>query len=246
MTTANGILAVTVGFTALNRTMLMRKLNFQKPKKQPNDFSNCYGLFIQNYHIMKKYQVIYADPPWEQKAGRKLSDYKIENGKQIWNSNQTKTEDLPYPTMTIEDIKNLPVKEISEKNAFLFIWVTNKYLLEAKEIIDAWGYKYTACITWKKKRMGGGLGGTVRITSEHLLFCRRGNLKALGTIQESVIEAKRPYVNGYPCHSKKPEIFAKIIEDLTPNYLRLEMFARNTRSGWDVWGNEVESDCDFF
>lgn len=190
---------------------------------------------------MNKYNVIYADPPWDQKGGRKLSDYKIVEGKQIWNSVHLKSEKLPYQTMTVEEMIEMPIKEISSKDAVLFMWVTNKYLLKCEKVINAWGFEYVACITWKKKRMGGGLGGVVRVSSEYLMFCRRGNLKAAGNIPESVIEAKRPYVNGYPCHSKKPEIFAEIIESLFPKTKKLEMFARNTREGWSVFGNEVEN-----
>lgn len=187
-----------------------------------------------------KYSVIYADPPWKQKAGRKMKGYKMVDGKQIWNSDIKKSSDMTYPTMTVKEIADIPVSGIAEKNAFLFMWVTNKYLLDAKEVINAWGFKYVSCITWKKKRMGGGLGGVVRVTSEHLLFCRRGNLKAIGIIPESVIEAKRPYKNGYPCSSKKPEIFAKMIEDVSPG-TRLEMFAREERKGWDVFGDQVNN-----
>lgn len=189
----------------------------------------------------KKYNVIYADPPWNQKAGRKMSGYKVVDGKEIWNSNHIKTENLPYQTMTVDEIAAMPVKGITEKDAFLFMWVTNKYLLKCEKVVNAWGFEFVACITWKKKRMGGGLGGVVRITSEHLLFCRRGNLKALANIPESVIEAKRPYVNGYPCHSKKPEEFAQIIEAISPPGNKLEMFAREPRKGWDSFGNEVEN-----
>ncbi len=190
---------------------------------------------------MKKYNLIYVDCPWKQKAGRKLSDYRVENGKQIWNSDTVISDDLPYDTMTVDEIANLDVKSISEKNAFLFFWVTNKHLFNAQKIIESWGFRYVACITWKKKRMGGGLGGVVRITSEFLMFCRRGNLKALGNIPESVIEAKRPYVNGFPCHSKKPEIFRELIESITPAGNKLEMFARHETEGWDVFGNEVKN-----
>lgn len=190
---------------------------------------------------MEKYKIIYADPPWIQKAGRKLQPYKVIDGKQIWNSDTNKTDDLAYPTMTVEEIASIPVIDIVDKNAFLFMWVTNKYLLKAEAVIKAWGFEYVACITWRKKKMGGGLGGVIRISSEYLLFCRRGNLKAIGNIPESVIEAKRPYVNGYPCHSKKPEVFAELIESVSPEGKRLEMFARNPRSGWDVFGNEVEN-----
>lgn len=187
-----------------------------------------------------KYSVIYADPPWQQKAGRPFAGYKKINGKQVFNSTDNKSRDLVYDTMTVDEICKIPVYNIAEQDAHLFMWVTNKYLLEANKVIEAWGFKYVACITWKKKRMGGGLGGVVRITSEYLLFCRRGNLKAIGTIPESVIEAKRPYVNGYPCHSKKPECFAEMIETVSPGK-KIELFARNKREGWDVWGNEVES-----
>lgn len=189
---------------------------------------------------MDKYQVIYADPPWQQKAGRKIGGYKMENGKQLFVSESNSSLDLPYPTMTVDEIAAIPVKNIVAKDAHLFMWVTNKYLLKAEKVINAWGFKYVTCITWKKNKMGGGLGGTVRGTSEFLLFCRRGNLKATGIIPESVIEAKRPYVNGAPCHSKKPEVFAKMIEDVSPGK-RLEMFARSQRPGWDVFGNQVEN-----
>jgi len=187
----------------------------------------------------KKYSIIYADPPWQQKAGRKLSGYKTENNKQVFSAKSNASEDLPYKTMSIEDIAAINVKAIAADDAFLFMWVTNKYLLDCKPVITSWGFKYVACITWKKKRMGGGLGGLVRITSEHLLFCRRGNLKAVGVIPESVIDAKRQYVNGYPCHSKKPDVFAEMIDQASPAGNKLEMFARNQRKGWDLFGDEA-------
>lgn len=187
------------------------------------------------------YKVIYSDNPWPQKRGRKMSGYKIVDGVQIWNSEESKTNDLPYPTMTVKEMCQLPIQKLSNKDSVLFLWVTNQYLLKAQEVIKAWGFSYVACITWKKKKMGGGLGGVVRITAEYLLFCRRGNLKAFDSIPESVIEAKRPYVNGVPCHSKKPEIFREIIEKCFPYEEKLELFARHQSNGWDVFGNEVEN-----
>lgn len=186
----------------------------------------------------KKFNVIYADPPWGQKAGRALSGYKMVDGKQVWNSEDKKSRNLPYSTMSVAEICMMPVSDIAAKDAHLYLWVTNKYLLEAKEVIRAWGFKYSTCLTWKKKRMGGGLGGAFRITHEHLLYCRRGNLKNIGVFPETVIEAKRPYVNGYPCHSKKPELFAEIIQSVSPGPY-LEMFARSERIGWEVHGNQV-------
>ena len=190
---------------------------------------------------MKKYNLIYADNPWNHKAGRPLKGYKMELGKQIFIPSSNQSENLPYDTMSIEEMKRLDINSITEKDAFLFLWVTNKYLLQANEVIQSWGFRYIACITWKKKKMGGGLGGVVRISSEFLLFCRKGNLKAIGNIPESVIEAKRPYVNGYPCHSKKPEIFRQLIESVTPSGNKLELFARYETEGWDLFGNEVNN-----
>jgi len=188
----------------------------------------------------KRYSVIYADPAWEQKAGRDLSGgYKKVDGKQVFNCVSIKSENLPYKTMTVEEIANLDVKSIIEKDAVLFLWVTNKYLFEAKKVIDAWGFKYSTTITWSKKPFGGGMGGTFRVSHETLLFCTRGKVNAKTKIKGTVFEVKRPYVNGYPCHSKKPDFFIEMIEQLTEGN-RLELFARQNRNGWDAWGNEVE------
>lgn len=85
----------------------------------------------------------------------------------------------------------------------------------------------------------GGMGGTFRVSHETLLFCTRGKINAKTKIKGTVFEVKRPYVNGYPCHSKKPDFFIEMIEQLTEGN-RLELFARQNRKGWSVWGNEVE------
>jgi len=189
----------------------------------------------------KKYSVIYADPAWEQKGGRNLSGgYKKVNGVQVFNSASTKSENLPYKTMSVEEIAKINIKSIVEKDAVLFLWVTNKYLFEAKKIIDAWGFKYSTTITWSKKPFGGGMGGTFRVSHETLLFCTRGKINAKCKIKGTVFEVKRPYVNGYPCHSKKPDFFIEMIELLTEGK-KLELFARQKREGWDAWGNEVEN-----
>lgn len=189
--------------------------------------------------ISDKYQVVYADPAWKQLAGRKLDGYVVEDGKQVYPKGDNRSQELPYDTMSIEDICNIDVKSVIEKDCHLYIWVTNKYLLEAKRVIESWGFKYSTAIIWEKALMGGGLGGAFRVNSEFLLFCRRGSLKTMETIPATVHKVKRPYVNGYPVHSKKPDYFRKMIERVSP-YKSLEMFAREKVSGWDVWGNEVE------
>lgn len=191
-----------------------------------------------NHPTIEKYSCIYADPPWQTKAGRPLAGYKTVDGKQIFNSVDNKSRELAYPTMTIDEIAALNVKGLAADNAHLYMWVTNQYLLKAERIINAWGFNYSTTLVWTKKPMGGGLGGTFKITTEFLLFATRGSLKAKRNVIGTWFEQKRPYVNGYPCHSKKPNYFYELIESVTPGDY-LELFAREQRQGWDVFGNEV-------
>lgn len=185
-----------------------------------------------------KYSCILADPAWQTKAGRALGGYKIENGKQLFISNDQKSRSLVYPTMTVKEIAALNVKELAAKDAHLYLWVTNQYLLQAETVINAWGFKYSTALVWAKKPMGGGLGGTYRITTEFLLFATKGSLKAKKNVIGTWFNVKRKYVNGYPCHSKKPDFFHELIESVSPGKY-LELFAREQRAGWDVFGNEV-------
>lgn len=188
----------------------------------------------------KRYSCIYGDPPWKTKSGRAFAGYKIVDGKQIFNSTDNKSRELAYPTLTVDEIAALNVKDIAADNAHLYMWVPNQYLLQAEKIIKAWGFKYSTTLVWVKKPMGGGLGGTFKITTEFLLFATRGRLKAKRHVIGTWFEQKRQYVNGSPCHSKKPDYFYDLIESVSPgNYL--ELFARQHREGWDVFGNEVEN-----
>src|SRR5690606_31305214 len=112
---------------------------------------------------VKKYNVIYADPAWEQKAGRPLSGgYKIENGVQVFNPVSDKSADLPYNTMKFNDIVKLPIKKLTDDNCHLYLWVTNKYLMEVGKVIKSWGFKYSATLVWCKKPIGSGMGGTFK------------------------------------------------------------------------------------
>lgn len=190
-----------------------------------------------------KYNVIYVDPPWKIKAGRPLKGYKMENGKQLFIPTSNKSRDTEYPSMSIEQIKALKVSEITADDAHLYMWVTNSHLPYAFEIIKHWGFEYSTTIVWAKNRMGGGLGGTFKITTEYLLFAKKGKLKALKTIDSTWHNVKRTYENGYPKHSKKPDYFYELIEQTSPG-LKLEMFARQKREGWHIWGNELQNDVE--
>lgn len=191
--------------------------------------------------MTRAYRTIIADPPWSVKAGPASGEYKVVDGKQVWNLSSTKSRDLAYPPMSVEAIKALPVAELAEDDAHLYLWTTNGYLPRAFEVLRAWGFNYSTTLVWGKTPFGGGgLGGAWRITTEFLLFARRGSLQATSTVIGTWWHEKRPYdERGKPKHSAKPGAFMDRIEQVSPGPY-LEMFSRATRPriGWDYWGDE--------
>jgi len=182
--------------------------------------------------LNKKYKTIVADPPWPVKAGRSLGD-------EFFKIKDNNARNLSYSQMTISEICSLPVQEFIEENAHLYLWVINKYIEQAYVVARAWGFEPSTMLVWAKNPFGGGLGGAFGITTEYCLFCRKGTLPALSRVTGTWWNWKRPYVNGHPCHSKKPEQFQTMVEAVSPGPY-LEMFARRVRYGWDSWGNEIE------
>jgi N6-adenosine-specific RNA methylase IME4 len=186
------------------------------------------------------YRTVVADPPWNQKGGPLVGGVGegfIFDGKQA-------SRDLPYPTMTLDAIKALPIKDLLADDAHLYLWTTNKYLPAAFEVVTAWGFTYSTTLVWAKNLMGGGLGGAYRISSEYVIFARRGKLRELETVRGTWFNWKRPYnAQGKPMHSAKPPEFYEMVETVSPGP-RLELFARRPRDGWHVWGNEVASDVE--
>jgi len=169
---------------------------------------------------LKKYNIIYADPPWDIDAGPP------------WNSNQISLP-LFYPTMSIDEIKNLPVKDISHKDAHLYLWVINAYLSDGYIIAKFWGFTPVCLVTWCKPKHGLGLGGGFVQTTEHLLFCKKGNLPIKNRIDSTYFYHKRL------SHSEKPGIFREMILTISGDHPRIELFARQRYEGWDHWGNEL-------
>ena len=169
---------------------------------------------------MKKYQVIYADPPWQ-----------VSKIKRKCRPNQVT---MDYPTMTLEDICALPISEIADDNSVLFLWTTHKWLPYSFMVMQLWGFKYQRTITWDKSN-GMCLFGFHHRT-EFLLFGYRGKL-AMYPRKKAV-----PTILSYksPRHSQKPDEIRNIVSKFGDT--RIELFARQATMGWDVWGNEVESD----
>jgi N6-adenosine-specific RNA methylase IME4 len=130
-----------------------------------------------------------------------------------------------------EEIASLPIIDIVSENAHLHLWTTNAFLFEAKSIIKAWGFEYKSCFVWVKPQMG--IGNYWRVSHEFLLFGIKGKCPFRDRGQKSWGEYDRTR------HSAKPENIAKIIEKTSPGPY-IELFGRQTRSGWTVWGNEIE------
>ena len=174
--------------------------------------------------ISKKYNVIYADPPWSFKT---FSD-----------KGKDRSPENHYNVMTLQDIKNLPVNKIANDNSVLLMWVVDPLLDKAFEVINAWGFKYkTVAFTWAKtnKKSKGfftGLGYWTRGNPEMCLLATKGKPKRLSkSVPQLVVDKRRE-------HSRKPDIIYNHIENLLEGPY-IEMFARQTRKGWDQYGNEV-------
>lgn len=178
----------------------------------------------------KKYQIIYADPPWSF-SSRELQKY---DGKRFTSM------DKHYQTQNKHWIKNLPVGDISATDCALFLWSTDAHLGEAIETMESWGFKYvTVAFVWEKLTATGktvaNLGAWTMKNYELCLFGTKGTMlkyKRANNIYQKVA-AKRTK------HSKKPEQVRENIELLFGDLPRIELFARHKTEGWDVWGNEV-------
>lgn len=175
----------------------------------------------------KKYNIIYADPPWSYRA---------------WSSKEKgRSAESHYPTMSIEDIKSLPVSQLAAKDCILFLWITFPLLQEAWSIMEAWGFTYkTVAFVWvkqcrKSENLFLGMGYWTRSNAEICLLATKGNPKRISKNVKQII------ISHLEEHSKKPDAARDRIVDLAGDLPRIELFARQTTPGWDVWGNEVDS-----
>lgn len=180
--------------------------------------------------MSKKYQVIYADPPWQYGSWGKA------NPKSRPNS---KVYPMPYPTMTVEQIKLLPVNTISDDSCDLYLWTTQKYMRDAFDVLQEWGFKYCQTLTWCKMPRGTGQGGLYCPTTEFLVLGRKGKMPIKKRVDTTWWQIKRPHNS----HSTKPDFFRNLVAQMG-NAPRIELFARKKTDGWDVWGNEVENDIE--
>ena len=177
---------------------------------------------------MKKYNIIYADPPWQ---------FKVYSSKGLGRS-----EESHYPTMSLEEIKRLPVGELAANDCALFMWTTVPLLQECFSIMKAWGFDYkTIAFVWIKQNkrtdsLFWGMGYWTRANAELCMLATKGHPKRQSARVHQVI------ISHIQEHSKKPEEARDRIVQLIGDLPRVELFARTKSDGWDVWGNEI--DCD--
>ena len=173
-----------------------------------------------------KYNIIYADPPWHYNT---------------WRDGMG-TAEKHYKTMKVEEIVNMKdtIKNISEKDCVLFLWVTFPCLLDGLKVMKEWGFKYKTCgFNWVKRNKVSdtwffGLGHWTRANSELCLIGTKGTIKRKSNKVSQIIDTHIEE------HSKKPAIVREKIVELVGDMPRIELFARQTVDGWDCWGNEYE------
>ena len=186
---------------------------------------------------MKKYKIIYADPPWSY-----YNDMTVQ-------PDCTTVKGMrrpPYPVMSSKDICSLNVRSISDNDSILFIWTTDYHLEKCIKVIKEWGFEYkTVGFVWqklnKKQQPVSFMGAyTLKSGVELCLIATKGK-NAHKLVKKhnvkSLIQQERMR------HSEKPAIVRDRIIELVGDIPRVELFARQKVEGWDCWGNEVERDC---
>lgn len=178
---------------------------------------------IDIFFPAKKYDVIYADPPWS------YNDRKC-NG----------ACEPHYKTMGLKELKELPVGQLAAKDSVIFLWITYPMLREGLELMEVWGFKYkTIGFQWIKLNRSGkgkffGLGRWTRGNTEGCFIGVRGNISRKNNSVSQIIEGP------VRAHSQKPEIARDKIMELMGNGLSyIELFARQHTEGWDCWGDEI-------
>jgi len=170
----------------------------------------------------KKYNIIYADPPWKYKED--------------WGNGSFKHT---YSAMTLDELKRLDINKLADENCHLYLWVTNPFLREGLELCKEWGFEYKTLITWIKTYKDGtpemGMGYYFRGCTEHIIFAVKGKMKIRNKVTKNMFKE----INERKLHSKKPSCVRNMIVKCSGDVPRIELFARQKVDGWDCWGDEA-------
>lgn len=179
--------------------------------------------------VVGGFQTVLADPPWRfsNRTGKVAPEHRRLDR---------------YSTLSLDEIKSLPVGDVTAENAHLYLWVPNALLPDGLSVLEAWGFRYVSNIIWAKRRKDGGpdgrgVGFYFRNVTEIILFGVKGRLRTLppARSQVNMLETRKRE------HSRKPDEQYELIESCSPGPY-LEMFARQARSGWVAWGDEAEGE----
>jgi len=174
-----------------------------------------------------RFGTILADPPWRfrNRTGKMAPEHKRLSR---------------YATMTLQEIMELPVAQLTQPKSHLYLWVPNALVLEGLEVMKRWGFDYKTNLVWYKVRKdngpdGRGVGFYFRNVTELILFGTRGDLRTLapGRRQVNIVRSMKRE------HSRKPDELYDIMESCSPSPY-LELFARHRRNSWTQWGNGLE------
>ena len=172
----------------------------------------------------KRYDIIYADPPWDYKGQNQYNKKGIDTGSALNH----------YPTVTVLKLAQLELTKICKENTLLFMWATSPHLDQAIALGKSWGFNYaTVAFTWDKMVTNPGFYTLSQV--ELCLVFKRGKIpEQRGSRKERQYAAvKRTR------HSEKPAEIRDRIHNMFPRHAKIELFARHKSPGWDVWGNEI-------
>lgn len=167
----------------------------------------------------RRYSVVVLDPPWPmRKIVRRVAP---------------KQFGFDYPTMTLEEIQALPIPQLLERNAWVFMWVVQKQMPRAYELLSNWGLTYRYTMTWMKNG-GFQIYNYPQFNTEHVLC---------GSVGKPVLADQKAFSTGFTgkrrAHSEKPEEFYDLIRRTCGEGAKLDMFNRREIEGFDRWGNEA-------
>ncbi|MFN9790690.1 MAG: MT-A70 family methyltransferase [Holosporales bacterium] len=203
----------------------------QKRRIKRNDLPDLYPDLP-----LKKYDIIYADPPWDYGGKMQFDKSSKKSDEMDWKKNIfISSANFKYPTLKSGELKKIPMLEIASDDCLLFMWVTNPHLAQGIELGEAWGFEYrTVAFIWDK--MVHNPGKYTMSYCEMCLVFKRGKIPSpRGSRNEKqLIRSPRGE------HSVKPKEIREAIERMFPSQSKIELFARDKAEDWDVWGLDVQ------
>lgn len=207
----------------------------QERRTMHNDLPELYPDLPQEH-----FDIIYCDPPWDYGGKMQFDKSSIKSLNKGWKRDIfISAANFKYPTLTMPELKKIPIQKIAADNCLLFMWVTNPHLQHGIELGVAWGFEYkTVAFVWDK--MNHNPGQYTLSNCELCLVFKKGKIpqpRGARNIQQLVRAPRRE-------HSRKPDIVQKDIELMFPTQKKIELFARHHPIGWTVWGLDVKEETE--